>query len=147
MSDDERDKGPPDRNGPGANARAESEAVATQPHTQTQDNAPARQCGGDEVSSRAVDWYEVASYVTPLLDRLGNWPLAGSAAWCALPDGDPRKIAGLFDAARRWALWADSRKEALAQASRDVSASADWSKIASEIRQRQRSAYVRRVVA
>jgi hypothetical protein len=56
------------------------------------------------VSSRAVCWWEVNTFVAPLLARVGSWPMAGSVAWCALADDHPAKWAALLDAAQHWAL-------------------------------------------
>jgi Protein of unknown function (DUF2742) len=82
------------------------------------------------LASRTVDWWAVHTFVVPVLDRVGTWPMAGTLAWSALGDNDPAKIAALFDAARRDALRWDTRQQQLAQASRDVSAAMDCRGIA-----------------
>ena len=53
--------------------------------------------------------------------------MAGTLTWQQLEDGDPVKIAALYDAARHHALRVDDAQSALAEASRDISAAADWS--------------------
>ncbi len=80
-------------------------------------------------TSRAVNWWTVHLWVSPLLDAVGNWPMAGTPAWCALADNDPVKLAAVFDAARHHALRVDTAQDAMAEASRAVSAAADWSAI------------------
>ena len=82
------------------------------------------------VTARSVDWWAVNEYVSSTLGRIGTWPMAGSVEWRALPDGDPAKTAALLDAARHWALRVETCQQARAQASRDVSAAADWSAVA-----------------
>lgn len=87
----------------------------------------------------AVDWYAVALFVAPLLQQVGRWPAAGSPAWCDLEETDPRKVAAVYDAARRWALQVDgyqvARRIALAEASREISAAYDWKALARKIQE------------
>jgi hypothetical protein len=59
--------------------------------------------------------------------------MLGTPAWCALPDGDPAKIAALYDAAQHWALRLETCQQAECEASRAVSAAADWSATAREM--------------
>lgn len=82
------------------------------------------------LGSRTVDWWPVHTYVLPVLDRVGTWPMAGTLAWSALDNDDPAKIAALFDAARHHALRVDAAQEALAQASRDIAGAVDSQSIA-----------------
>lgn len=98
---------------------------------------------GADVWSRQVNWWSVHEFVVPLLDRAGAWPMAGTPAWCVLGDDDPVKIAALYDAARHHALHVDTAQAALANTSRDISAAADWARIAREIRNR-RAVYIPR---
>jgi hypothetical protein len=93
--------------------------------------------------SSAVSWWSVHEYVTPLLDEVGSWPMAGTPEWVALDDDDPHKLAALFDAAQHHALRVETCQQACAEASQAVSASADWRAIATEIFQR-RSVYIPR---
>ncbi|MEQ0643793.1 DUF2742 domain-containing protein [Mycobacterium tuberculosis] len=75
-----------------------------------------------------------------MLPGRGRWP---APAWRQLDDADPRKWAAICDAARHWALRVETCQEAMAQASRDVSAAADWPGIAREI-VRRRGVYIPR---
>ncbi len=104
------------------------------------DNAAPRQC---DTSSREVDWHAVALFADPLLTRFSSLPLPGTPEWVALPDTDPRKLAALINVARFWALDATCSQEAIAEASKAITASADWSELSRQI-PRRRSVYVRR---
>jgi hypothetical protein len=81
------------------------------------------------ITSRQVDWWRVHEYVAAALAAAGSWPMVGTPAWCALDDCDPAKTAALLDAARHWALRVDACQEAEWEASREISASADWAAI------------------
>jgi hypothetical protein len=72
--------------------------------------------------SQQVDWWSVHCYVSPLLDRVGSWPMAGTVEWCNLEDDDPRKVAALFDAARHHILRVDTAQLAQIQAGEAISA-------------------------
>jgi hypothetical protein len=84
------------------------------------------------MSNRQVSWWSVHEFVAPFLDAAA--PMAGTPAWCDLPDDDPLKWIALLDAARHWALRVETCQEAAAQASRDVSAAWDWAAISVAIR-------------
>ena len=85
------------------------------------------------MSSREVDWYEVARFVAPLIERFDSLPVPGSPAWCALSGHDPTKLAACLLVARYWALGASCRQEAQIQASQAISDSADWGAIVRSI--------------
>jgi hypothetical protein len=82
------------------------------------------------MGSAAVSWWSVHEWVTRHLESVGTWPMAGTPEWVALPDDDPRKLAALLDAAQHWALRVETAQQAECEASRAVSAAADWSAIA-----------------
>jgi hypothetical protein len=108
------------------------------------------------MGSAQVSWWSVHEWVQPYLEPYlddagalpiaGALPMAGSPDWCALEDTDPRKLAALLDAAQHWALRVETAQEARCEASRAVSAAADWSGIATETFWR-RGAYIPREVA
>jgi len=98
------------------------------------------------MESRTVDWWAVHLYVEPTLAEVGSWPLVGSLPWQHLPTDDPAKLAAIFDAARHWALRVDTCQAALAEASRDIAAAADWPRIGRQAMQR-RGVYIPRAVA
>jgi hypothetical protein len=87
-------------------------------------------------SSQQVAWWSVHVFVAERLERVGDWPMAGTPAWCALADDDPAKSAALLDAAQHWALRVETCQEAHCDASRQVSDAVDWSALAREINER-----------
>ncbi|WP_237394481.1 DUF2742 domain-containing protein [Mycobacterium paraintracellulare] len=90
-----------------------------------------------------MSFWSVHEHIESTLAAVGSWPMAGTPAWCELDETDPRKLASLLDAARHWALRVETCQQALADASREVSAAANWSELADDIR-RLRGAYVPR---
>jgi len=86
-------------------------------------------------TARSVSWWSVHEYVQPVLTRIGDYPPAGTPAWCELADGDPRKVAAIFDYAQHHALRVETAQEIHAEASKAVAAAADWPAIANELHQ------------
>ena len=82
--------------------------------------------------NQQVSWWDVHEYVTARLEQVGPYPMAGTPAWCALPDDDPAKMVALYDAAQHWALRLETCQEAECEASHEISAAEDWSAIASQ---------------
>ncbi|GLE53732.1 DUF2742 domain-containing protein [Mycobacterium montefiorense] len=89
------------------------------------------------IQSRQVAWFEVHLLVAPWLATVDSWPVAGTPAWCALDDHDPAKWAAVLDAAQHAVLHWDASQQARADASREISAAADWSAIARSIADRE----------
>ncbi|BCQ09663.1 hypothetical protein JMUB5695_03113 [Mycobacterium heckeshornense] len=85
------------------------------------------------LGSRQVSWWPVHEFVRPWLERAGDWPPAGTAAWQQLSATDPRKWAALLDAARHWCLRLDTLQAELAEASKSIAATTDWRAVAAEI--------------
>lgn len=100
---------------------------------------------GRQMPSRQVCWWAVHQFVSPLLERAGSWPMAGTPEWSALADDDPAKWAALLDGARHHALRVETAQQGLAQASRDISAAENWSAIATDIHQRHNTNIPREV--
>lgn len=98
------------------------------------------------IESRTVDWWSVHLYAEPTLTGVGSWPMVGSLPWQALPTDDPVKLAAVLDAARHWALRIENNQTAMADASHEISAAADWTGIATEIH-RRRGVYIPRRIA
>lgn len=122
------------RRNPGA---ADSRATSTTPiATDDATRKEATHAPYAGVHSRQVAWFEVHELVAPVLAAFESWPAAGTPAWCALDDGDPVKWAAILDAAQHAALHWDARQQAHADASRAVSAAADWAAISRHVRQR-----------
>ncbi len=88
-------------------------------------------------TAHSVAWWPVHEYVEQLLAQADSgWPVAGTPAWCALPDGDPRKVFALIAASEHHVLRMEAAQEARAEASKAISAAADWPAVAREIRHR-----------
>ena len=83
-------------------------------------------------ASQQVSWWQVRELVLPVLNQVNNWPMLGTPAWCSLTHDDPRKWAALLDGAQHWALRVETCQEARCEASRSVSAAADWAAIGRE---------------
>jgi hypothetical protein len=102
-------------------------------------------------TSQQVSWWEVHEFVATVLNRVNDWPMLGTPAWCSLAHDDPRKWAALLDGAQHWALRVDTCQAAMAEASRDISTAADWKAIAGEIRDRRefyaKRPYLKRVAS
>jgi hypothetical protein len=82
------------------------------------------------IESRSVAWWPVHEFITALVAQANNVPVAGTPAWCALADRDPRKLLALAVAGEHHVLRVETAQTAKAQASRDISAAADWSAVA-----------------
>ena len=87
------------------------------------------------IPSRQVSWWSVHEFVGAVLNQANDWPMLGTPAWCSLAHDDPRKWAALLDAAQHWALRVETCQESECQASRDISATADWGQISRRMRE------------
>lgn len=95
------------------------------------------------VASRQVDWFAVHEFVVPRLE-VACWPMAGTPLWVALDDDDPAKLAAVLDFGRRMALHLDTAQAALAEASHDISAAADWTTVARRVQHGRGPTYIPR---
>lgn len=104
--------------------------------------------GRTGTESRSVAWWPVHEFMAALLARANDLPLAGTPEWCALGDGDPRKLLALAAAGEHHVLRVEIAQEAQAEASKNIAASADWHALARAVRQndlaRRSGAYVER---
>ncbi|WP_208859320.1 DUF2742 domain-containing protein [Mycobacterium europaeum] len=89
------------------------------------------------IASRTVDWWPVHLFVLPTLNEARSWPLAGSPAWGNLADDDPAKLASVLDGGRHDALRNDTISAALAEASKAIARSTDWSAVSRDINHRR----------
>lgn len=96
--------------------------------------------------SRQVSWPEVNRFITEIIKaaNAGPLPLAGTPAWCALPDGDPAKLLALADAGQHAVLQWDITQTAAADASKTIAAAEDWPAVARSIRAGRGPAYIPR---
>lgn len=99
------------------------------------------------MTSSQVSWWDVHEYVEPVLESVENWPMAGTVAWCALDDADPRKLAAIYDAAQHWALRVETSQEAMCEASQAISAAVDWPRIATRLTESRDASYIPRKVS
>lgn len=82
--------------------------------------------------SQSVAWWPVHEFVDALISTI-VYPMLGTPAWCALADDDPAKLAAVLDGGCHHALRLELNQEARAEASREVSAAADWRAVAQEL--------------
>jgi hypothetical protein len=91
-----------------------------------------------QLGSQQVDWWETHRFMEAACAQanLGPLPAAGTPAWRALDDTDPRKLLGLAVAGEHHVLRVETAQAAVADASRAVSEAADWTAVAREVQQR-----------
>ena len=78
------------------------------------------------IHSRQVDWFSVFQFVNQLLATVAPWPAAGTPEWCALPDGDDRKLAAVLEYGVHHALRRDTLQEEMAGTSHEISTIENW---------------------
>ncbi|TXI56244.1 DUF2742 domain-containing protein [Mycolicibacterium mageritense] len=95
--------------------------------------------GAGSPSSQQVSWWPVHEFLEAVVNQAnyGPLPTAGTPAWQALADGDPRKLLALAVSGEHWALRTEIAQERLAEAGRDISAAANWTSIANNIRRHE----------
>lgn len=96
------------------------------------------QCNESSViGARSVSWWETYVFVDALVRQQGNTlPTAGTPEWCGLAEGDPRKLLALAAAGVHHVLRIEIAQQEQAAAAKAISAAADWSGIAGEVRRR-----------
>ena len=123
--------GPPKKVEGGPQQGRPSTKLSSRDATYTQESNRCRR----QNASQQVDWWSVHEFVAAVLDQVNGWPTLGTPAWCSLANDDPQKWAALLDGAQHHALRLELNQQAECQASRDISAAADWSGIAQQVRQ------------
>lgn len=90
-------------------------------------------------SSREVNWWATHLFIEAAVAQAncGPIPAAGTPAWSALADGDPRKLLSLAAAGEHHVLRMQIGQEQRAQAAEDVWAGADWSEAARQLPRRR----------
>lgn len=85
--------------------------------------------------STTVSWWETHTYLEYQLAQanIGPLPLAGSPDWQALSDDNPQKLLALAVAGEHHILRMETAQESRAEASRAISACADWPTIVTRI--------------
>lgn len=88
--------------------------------------------------SRSVSWWPVHRFVAALVAQANTaLPAAGTPAWQAVADGDPRKLLAVAVAGEHHVLRMETAQEQLTDTAKAVARSADWPKVAREIQQRR----------
>ncbi|OKH65399.1 hypothetical protein EB73_21915 [Mycobacterium sp. SWH-M3] len=102
--------------------------------------------GAGSPQSQQVSWWPVHEFLEAVVNQAnyGTLPTAGTPAWQALADGDPRKLLALAVSGEHWALRTEIAQERLAEAGREVAEAADWSALAQQIRNGRGTAYIPR---
>lgn len=97
-------------------------------------------------SSRQVSWWPCHEFITELVAaaNIGPLPLAGTPAWLALADTDPKKLLALAEAGSHSVLRWEASQEAAAEASKAIAAAEDWPAVARCIRAGRGAAYIPR---
>lgn len=114
----------------------------TGPVSGTGNHQDAKSSVQSSVGSRQVQWWLVHEFLGAVLSQanVGTLPWAGTPEWCAMSDGDPRKLLALAVAGEHHVLRVEVAQAAQAEASRAISGAADWPAIAREIERLRASA-------
>ncbi len=104
-------------------------------HFNTEEAGPQR-AGAPPSQQRA--WWPVHRFVEAVVQQAncGPIPAAGTPSWCALADGDTRKLLAVAVAGVHHVLRMETAQEQRAEASKAISESADWTQISRDIRHR-----------
>lgn len=96
--------------------------------------------------NRQIAWWPCHEFLSEYLAKanLGDLPAAGTPSWCALADGDPRKLVALAVDGEHHVLRCEVAQEARAQASKAVAAAEDWPAVARQIRAGRGPAFIPR---
>lgn len=105
---------------------------------------------------KELDWSAVRDFLyrrpvvptTTTISKPVVLPTAGTPAWAALDDDDPRKSAALIVAGSRWVLehnleLLDDERFARKAAAVEIAQAKDWARVAQQIRGRD-AAYIER---
>jgi Protein of unknown function (DUF2742) len=92
-----------------------------------------------ETASQQVSWWSTHTFLDAMLAQanVGPLPAAGTPAWCAMADGDPRKLLALAVDGEHHVLRKEVAQTAHADASRAISGAVDWRALSREIHQRR----------
>lgn len=104
----------------------------------TETRAPNRGAGSP-VSSQEVSWWICHQFIEAAVAQAnaGPLPTAGTPAWAALGDGDPRKLLALARDGVHHVLRKQIGQEQLAQAAEDVHGGENWTEVARQVQRRR----------
>lgn len=95
-------------------------------------------CGAGAPASQEVSWWATHVFITELVAQANTTlPWAGTPAWRALDDADPRKLLSLALAGEHHVLRIESGQQAIAEAGEAISAAEDWSQVAQQVQRRR----------
>lgn len=102
--------------------------------------------GAGSPASQQVSWWPTHEFLDAALAQAncGPLPMAGTPAWGALSDTDPRKILALAAAGEHHVLRVEQAQAVRAQAAEDVHGGEDWSEVARQVRRRHEIDEMRR---
>lgn len=102
--------------------------------------------GAGTPASQQVAWWPVHEFIAAMVNKanIGPLPAAGTPAWNALADNDPRKLLALAAAGEHWVLHTELAQEKRAEASREIAAAGGWAALAQRIAQGRGPAYIPR---
>ena len=86
--------------------------------------------------SRQVSWWPVHEFIEAAVAQANYGPLpnAGTPAWCALSDGDPRKLLALAVAGEHHVLRTETTQEIWAEAAKSIAGSQEWANVRDDSR-------------
>ncbi|MHA0285184.1 DUF2742 domain-containing protein [Mycobacterium sp. C3-094] len=104
---------------------------------ENEQEAPAR-LGGGAPASREVCWWACHKFIEAAVAQAncGPLPTAGTPAWAALADGDPRKLLALAVAGEHHVLRLQLGQEARARAAEDVQGGENWTEVGRQVQRR-----------
>lgn len=98
------------------------------------------------LDSSQVSWWATHVFITEMVAQANTTmlPWAGTPAWRALDDADPRKLLALAVAGEHWILRTEIGQEERAQAAEDVWGGENWSQVARQVQRRHEIDELRR---
>lgn len=98
-----------------------------------------------ELESQQVNWWITHQFVSALVNQVNTTlPWAGTPAWSALDDADPRKLLSLALAGSHHVLRVETAQAVRAQAGEDVWGGEDWTVVARQFLRRHEIDELRR---
>lgn len=94
--------------------------------------------GAGSPASQEVSWWATHMFITEVVTQANTTlPSAGTPAWRALDDADPRKLLALAVAGEHHILRVEIGQDAIADAGEAISESEDWSKVSRDVQRRR----------
>lgn len=102
--------------------------------------------GAGTPASQEVNWWATHLFIEAAVAQAncGPLPVAGTPAWSALADGDPRKLLAMAAAGEHHVLRVEQAQAVRAQAAEDIHGGENWSEVARLVRRRKEIDEMRR---